>query len=434
MGNADGLPAPGSGSARITPALVNLVCTGARLNYAAYAGTILDLAGRGYFAVSEPQPGRLVFQVPGTAQPAGELTSYERLARDRTARLAGRAGAPLEVLAGAAGTDTPGIWDPFAAEVRSSAKQAGLTRQVPLASALPWIATGVIVVFLIAAQAVHAPESGPAAYVLGAVFVVLVVFLILVLDRRRDRLSGAGKALAARYHGRTGPGPAPVGHRAAQVTTSDLSGSAYAVAAGRSVPIHGVKLAEVSGMRKRPIRLTTRLLGPRDLQAERPRQAWSSYTGRWRIVPIGGDPRRPSVGDFVPLFWAMLIGYITYGVNQFGMPAGIRALVTVGLLALSAVLVLQTVKALRPWPAYWAEKEVTGQVIARWEEHYVTDTGTDTLRYLAVDDGRRAWPLRNLAGDNGTIRPGDQVRVRVVRTTSTLVSHAPATPDATQIG
>jgi hypothetical protein len=41
---------PGSGSARITPALVNLVCTGARLNYAAYAGTILDLAGRGYFA------------------------------------------------------------------------------------------------------------------------------------------------------------------------------------------------------------------------------------------------------------------------------------------------------------------------------------------------------------------------------------------------
>ena len=102
MGNADGLAAPGSGSARITPALVNLVCTGARLNYAAYAGTILDLAGRGYFAVSEPQPGRLVLQVPGTAQPAGELTSYERLARDRTARLAGRAGAPLEVLAGAA--------------------------------------------------------------------------------------------------------------------------------------------------------------------------------------------------------------------------------------------------------------------------------------------------------------------------------------------
>jgi len=417
MGNADGLPAPGSGSARITPALVNLVCTGARLNYAAYAGTILDLAGRGYFAVSEPQPGRLVLQVPGTAQPGGDLTAYERLALERTAQLAGRDGAPLEVLAGAAGTDTPGIWDPFAAEVRSSAKQAGLIRQVPLA-----------------AQAVHAPESGPAAYVLGAVFVVLVVFLILVLDRRRDRLSGAGKALAARYHGRTGPGPAPVGHRAAQVTTSDLSGSAYAVAAGRSAPIQGVKLAEVSGMRKRPIRLTTRLLGPRDLQAERPRQAWSSYTGRWRIVPIGGDPRRPSVGDFVPLFWAMLIGYITYGVNQFGMPAGIRALVTVGLLALSAVLVLQTVKALRPWPAYWAEKEVTGQVIARWEEHYVTDTGTDTLRYLAVDDGRRAWPLRNLAGDNGTIRPGDQVRVRVVRTTSTLVSHAPATPDATQIG
>jgi hypothetical protein len=136
----------------------------------------------------------------------------------------------------------------------------------------------------------------------------------------------------------------------------------------------------------------------------------------------------------VPLFWAMLIGYITYGINQFGMAAGIRALVTVGLLALCAVLVLQAVKALRSWPAYWADKEVTGQVIARWEEHYVTDTGTDTLRYLAVDDGRRAWPLRNLAGDDGIIRPGDQVRVRVVRSTSTLVSHAPATPDATQIG
>jgi hypothetical protein len=326
MGNPDGVPAPGPGSARITPALVNLVCTGARLNYAAYAGTILDLAGRGYFGVSEPQPGRLVLQVPGTAQPGGELTSYERLTLQRTAQLAGRTGAPFEVLAGAAGTDTPGIWDPFAAEVRSSAKQAGLTRQVPLAPALPWIATGVIAVFLIAAQAVHAPQSGTAAYVLGAIFAVLVAFLIIVLNHRRDRLSSAGKALAARYHGGgTGPGPAPQVRPAAQVTSSDLSGSAYAVAAGRSVPIHGVKLAEVSGMRKRPIWPVTRLLGPRDLQAERPRQAWSSYNGRWRIVPIGGDPRRPSVGDFVPLFWAMLIGYIAYGVNQFGMPAGFRA-------------------------------------------------------------------------------------------------------------
>ena len=279
MGNTGRVPAPGPGSARITPALVNLVCTGARLNYAAYAGTILDLAGRGYFAVSEPQPGRLVLQMPGTAQPGGELTSYERLALERTAQLAGRDGAPFEVLAGAAGTDTPGIWDPFAAEVRSSAEQAGLTREVPLASALPWIATGVIVVFLIAAQAVHAPQSGTAAYVLGAVFVVLVVLLMVVLNRRRDGLSSAGKALAARYHGgRTGPGPAPQ-VRLTQVTSGDLSGSAYAVAAGRSVPIHGVKLAEVSGMRKRPIRPMTRLLGPRDLQAERPRQAWSSYNG-----------------------------------------------------------------------------------------------------------------------------------------------------------
>jgi hypothetical protein len=430
MGNTGRVPAPGPGSARITPALVNLVCTGARLNYAAYAGTILDLAGRGYFDVSEPRPGRLVLQVPGTAQPGGELTSYERLALERTARLAGRAGAPFEVLAGAAGTDTPGIWDPFAAEVRSSAKHAGLTRQVPLAPALPWIIAGFIAVFLIAAQAMHAPQSGTPAYVLGAVFAVLVLLLIIVLNRRRERLSSAGKALAARYHGGgTGPGPAP--QVRLQVTSSDLSGSAYAVAAGRSVPIHGVKLAEVSGMRKRTIWPVTRLLGPRDLQAERPRQAWSSYNGRWRIVPIGGDPRRPSAGDFVPLFWAMLIGYIAFGVNQFGMPAGIRALVTVGLLALCAVLLLQTVKALRPWPAYWAEREITGQVIARWEQHYVTDTGTDTLRYLAVDDGRRAWPLRNLAGDDGTIRPGDQVRVRVVRSTSTLVSHAPAVPGAT---
>jgi len=391
----------------------------------------LDLAGRGYFAVSELQPGRLVLQAPGTTQPDGELTAYERLALERTAQLAGRAGAPFEVLAGAAGTDTPGIWDPFAAEVRSSAKQAGLTRQVPLASALPWIAAGVIAVFLIPAQAVHAPESGPTAYVLGAVFAALVVFLFVGLDRRRDRLSTAGKALAARYHG---GGPAPQVRLAAQVTSSDLSGSAYAVAAGRSMPIHGVKLAEVSGMRRQPIWPTTRLLGPRELQAEWPRQAWSSSTGQWRIVPIGGDPRRPSVGDLVPLFWAMLIGYITYGVNHFAMPAGIRALVTVGLLTLCAVLVLQAVKALRRWPAYWAEREVTGQVIARWEEHYVTDTGTDTLRYLAVDDGRRAWPLRDLAGDDGTIRPGDQVRVRVVRSTSTLVSHAPAAPGATQIG
>lgn len=54
------------------------------------------------------------------------------------------------------------------------------------------------------------------------------------------------------------------------------------------MPIQGATLAETSGMRSRG-----RKLFPG--RSERPQQAWSSFTGQWRLVPIGHDQRVPQL-------------------------------------------------------------------------------------------------------------------------------------------
>ncbi len=58
----------GLGLAGIPAALVNLVVTGGRLDGAAYAATILDLAARGQLDITEPAPGRLECGLPGVAR------------------------------------------------------------------------------------------------------------------------------------------------------------------------------------------------------------------------------------------------------------------------------------------------------------------------------------------------------------------------------
>lgn len=189
--------APGSSPAA-TPALVNLVCTGGRLNSAAYAATILDLAGRGYLSASEPRPGALFVQVPGFPPPTDELTSYEQHALARSAQLAGQSGAPFEVLAGASGADVPGTWQPFAADVMAAAKATGLIRRVMPAWAPRALTFGLIGVLAVVLAATH---PHPATRGVGALIAVVLALAIVapLLIGRRERLSGPGKALAAAY-------------------------------------------------------------------------------------------------------------------------------------------------------------------------------------------------------------------------------------------
>jgi hypothetical protein len=419
MRSSAGTHAPGSGPA-VTPALVNLVCTGGRLNSAAYAATILDLAGRGYLSASEPRPGALFMQVPGLRPAAGELTSYERLALARSNQLAGQSGAPFEVLAGAFGADVPGTWRPFAEDVVAAATAAGLVRHAMPAWASRALTVGPICALAVVLAVVrpHVPSPGVGALVAVAVALVIAVPILI---GRRERLSEAGKALAAVYRGggatRSGrlPGPAPAGPASA----GDLIEQAYDLAAGKRVPIQGTTRAETSGMR-RPERA---LLSGRP---KRPRQAWSSCTGQWRLVPIGSDRRVPDPKNTWPIgFFAVMTGATAIFISQQPLSAITRAGGTVALLAVSIASGLWFARELRDWSYYRAEKEIAGQVIARWEETRDGEPDNFTVTYVAVDDGRRAWPVSAVIGFGG-IQPGDHVRLRMVGSSVKIISQTPA--------
>ena len=61
------------------PALLNLCVTGCRLDAAAYAATILDLAAHGGLVLTEPQAGHLRCGLPPVPVAGPGLTGFERL-------------------------------------------------------------------------------------------------------------------------------------------------------------------------------------------------------------------------------------------------------------------------------------------------------------------------------------------------------------------
>jgi hypothetical protein len=367
------------------------VCTGGRLNSAAYAATILDLADRGYLSASEPQPGTLFVQVPGFPPPTGELTSYEQRALARSAQLAGQSGAPFEVLAGASGADVPGTWQPFAADVMAAAEATGLIRRVMPAWAPRALTFGLIGALAVVLAATHPhPASRGVGALIAVVLALAIVALLLIgrrerLSGRRERLSGPGKALAAAYRdgGATRPGklagPVAVG----PAPPGDLGEQAYDLASGRRVPIQGATLAETSGMRTRG-----RKLFPG--RSERP-QAWSPFTGQWRLVPIGHDQRGPQLRRTWPVgFFAVMTGVSAVFISLQPLASATRAEVAGGLLVICVASALWFARELRQCPHYRAEKEIAGQVIARWEETRVGDPKNFKVSYVAVDDGSQA--------------------------------------------
>jgi hypothetical protein len=89
----------GRGLATAPPALINLVVAGGRLDGAAYAATILDLARRGELVITESAPGQLRCGLPRAGLPAGGLASFEELVLGEARRQAGRGPLPFEVLA-----------------------------------------------------------------------------------------------------------------------------------------------------------------------------------------------------------------------------------------------------------------------------------------------------------------------------------------------
>jgi hypothetical protein len=374
-------PAPGPGAAwpgqavpvrddaPVPPALVNVVLTGCKPSFAAYHATILDLAARGFLTVTSQPDDVWLGCLAAAAAPAdtADLADYEQLVlADMNRRLAGTGGAPFRALAEACQADEQHVWLPFTEALREEARRRGLSqpRRVrrPMAGAVTLAAVALL--FAILTAILRLPLAASAAF---SVFLPLIILVIVVGADRRDQLTPYGTQLAARVAGERGAlVSAPATQGLAAPADAELGRRAVAVAAmipgagpGRSAP--------------------SRHRGPA-AQTE----AWSAFSGTWRLVKIGPPPRDRviPIPGIVALAFAAFFALLAItlavesGTGLWSLPFVLAAIALGirGMASLSATLSLPR------------RKTFTGQVIARWG-----DAGKDEDPYCAIDDGERAW-------------------------------------------
>lgn len=105
-------------------------------------------------------------------------------------------------------------------------------------------------------------------------------------------------------------------------------------------------------------------------RSERPQQAWSSFTGQWRLVPIGHDERVPQLRRTWPVgFFAVMTGVSAVFISLQPLASATRAEVAGGLLVICVAPALWFARELRQWSHYRAEKEIAGQVRLRVAAH-----------------------------------------------------------------
>jgi hypothetical protein len=254
------------------PALVHLVLTRCLPQAAGYEATILDLAGRGYLSVTGQAPAIgavehaglwLAPAAPAAGSPA--LLSFEQQVLDDVrARVSDARGAPFDALAEACRVDATGIWEPFEDKLRAASRELGVC-----GPRLPVTASSVVLAFGTAAAIVTSASLAEPSHRGGAAVAAVIACWVGLAWLGRDRPTRAGSALADRWREYSGLPPGWDSSPAA-----GLRQSAYAVAAGR----------ETGGS----------LLGRRRAGTPsgtaKPAQAWSSFTGSWRRVPIGPRP------------------------------------------------------------------------------------------------------------------------------------------------
>jgi hypothetical protein len=395
------------------PALVNVVATRCRPDGAAYSATILDLAARGHLVLTEPQPGHLACGLPQAAPSDSGTFPSERIVLENVlSRLAGPGSAPFEVLAEACSTDVRGCWDPFERAIRYEARRRGLTRpRLPAAVARVLLAGAVaagVLVFL----AVHAhPHAGTWAALTAGFFAMVVPASWVRSLRRQDRLTAAGAALAARWYRASVDDPATVVADGA-VPAPVLRRLAYAVAAGVMVPVAGASPGRSSGIRPGRRRAAYRAGLSGDHEGTgKPRAAWSSLTGQWRLVkvPDTGVPLGRSPGMLLGL--SAWVALLAWPASFLPDPAGV--LLPLALLAAGIAGAVGGVRALGRRAAQPAVVQFDGQVIARWVAHGGAGDDDVYTPCAAIDDGSRAWSFEVGPGVFRQLSPGDRVGVRV---------------------
>jgi hypothetical protein len=390
------------------PAMVNLVLCNCTPGAAAYQATILELAARGLLTVSNDQ-GDLLVTLPQAPPGAPGLTDYERqVLGDVRARLADTGAAPFAALAEACAVDVRGTWDPFEKKLIAEARDRGICR--PL---LPLTARTVLLVFAataaIAAVTVLVAWPHRLGALDGPVWTPLIAVIVFWfgLGQMEDehRLTATGRALAAACQ-REQAALAAAGPVWDDPAPASLRRRAFAVAGGIAEAVPGSLAPGAPGPgRRRGVR---RLRAARPESKQRPGDAWSSYSGSWRLVKTGPGEGTGMGAGVAMLAGAVWLAVIAYAVH-LGVGAGPVLLIP---LAGAALLAVGGVRRLIRLSALPDRATFDGQVIARWEQETDSENGSSTVRYISVDDGQRGWTFSGDATYN-RLGLGDLVRVMV---------------------
>lgn len=360
--------------AQIRPALVHFVIANCKPGIAAYEATILDLAARGFVSVSAHPTGLWLAYNEADARAAGAaaLAAYEQGVLDSMhGRLKNTGGAPFVALAEACRVDVQGTWNPFDQKLSAEARKRGLCRRrLPLTAA--YLTVAAITAAAGATFAGLLTATRPHASIAGAVIVGWITWLIsaivLALAGYRDRLTSLGAMLAARWtQEQIALATTPAAWTEANLDA--LQRRAFAVAL--SVPGAGLGPPGRAG----------RVVAERPSDSEMPNQAWSSFTGSWRLVQIEKTTKAGMAGAVTALVLGIIIGVIDFvfaGYNSW----------EVFVAAVAAAVAVPGAVSVARISAIPSRLTFNAQVIARW----VISQGSDgTTPYYAVDDGRKAW-------------------------------------------
>jgi hypothetical protein len=406
------------------PALVHLVLTRCHPEAAGYEATILDLAGRGYMSVTGQGPAIgavetaslwLAPATPAAGSPA--LLSFEQQVLDDVrARVSDARGAPFDALAGACRVDATGTWKPFEDKLRAASRELGVCG--------PWLpvsVSSVLVAFGTAAAIVTSASLAEASYRGSAAVAAVIACGVGLVWLWRDRPTRAGSALAARWreHSTLPPG------WDSSSPAAELRQSAYAVAVGR----------ETGGSWRGRRQAGT------PSKTAKPAQAWSSFTGSWRLVPIGPRPGRALRRGSGLLTVAGVLGFISIPLVITGIIGWLAVVPVFTALALGATGAAGILRTL----AIPKQVIFDAQVIARWRTDEEESSGGEneqpvSLPMLAIDDGQQSWTCLASAADFDRTALGDLVRVTVNPRSGTLASIAvtsrtrPESPPAVRPG
>ncbi len=318
---------------------------------------------------------------------------------DVLARVSDARGAPFDALAGACQADATAIWKPFEDKLLAAARELGVCGpRLPLRASSVFLALGTAAAIVASACLAEPAHRGWAAVATVVACGIALAWLW------QDRPTRAGTALAARWRDSSAR---PAGWDSSPAA-AELRQSAYAVAAGQ----------ESGGVARRP----RRRAGPPD-ETRRPAQAWSSFTGSWRRVPVGPRGGRALRRGGGLLTGAAVIGFISIPFVITGIIGWLAVIPVLAALALGAAGAADLLGSQA------VPKQVTfhGQVIARWlEEESSGGENEHTVRLpmLAIDDGQRSWTCLASAAEFGGAALGDLVQVTVNPRSGTLASLA----------